>query len=122
MIMSDKPLVRCPHCEEHIEAKRLASQRKYRNEFGLDIFECPECHQRFKFEPSEYFVALEGIEKGEIPSRVAIAGAKVEEILPSEQAARLYDRTPTPKRFVPLITGVFALLLSALLIFGFESW
>lgn len=89
---SDKPRVRCPHCEEHIEAERLPRHRRYRNKFGIDVFECPECHREFKFEPAEYIVTREGIEKGTIPAGVAIAGVNVGELLPSETMALDYDR------------------------------
>ncbi len=83
----DKPMIRCPHCEEHIEAERLPPNRKYRNEFGMDVFGCPECGQSFRFEPSEYLVVRERLERGEVPEGVAIEAVKVDELLPSEQSA-----------------------------------
>lgn len=119
---SNKARVRCPHCEEHLEAERLPQQRKYRNKFGLDVFECPECHQDFKFEPREYFLMRDGIEKGDISTGVAIQGASVDELLPSEKVAIDFDRGPRPKRFVPILTSLFTLLVSGLVFFGFEGW
>ena len=83
-------MIRCPHCEEHIEAERLPPNRKYRNEFGMDVFGCPECGQSFRFEPSEYLVVRERLERGEVPEGVAIEA--VDELLPSEQSAIDYDR------------------------------
>ena len=122
--MSDKPMIRCPHCEEHIEAERLLPQRKYRNEFGLDVFECPECHQNFKFEPSEYLGIRERIEKGGVPEGVAIEGAKLDDLLPSEKMAIDYDRKPRAmnRRAVPLIMGIVSIGLAAWIIFSFDGW
>lgn len=110
------PLIRCPHCGEHIEPQRLPPQRKYRNEFGLDVFECPDCGQNFKFDPHEYFAVRGDIAMGE---GVAIAGARVDELLPSEKLA---IQTTKPKRYVPLLIGLGALLASGWLIIGFEGW
>ncbi len=112
-------MIRCPHCEEHIDAERLPPHRKYRNEFGLDIYECPECHQNFKFEPSEYFVIRERIEKGEVPEGVAIEGARVNELLPSENMAIKYDRkSRAPWRGLVKVLVVIGFLVLAYLIFG----
>ena len=116
--MSNKPRIRCPHCEEHIEAQRLPGHRKYRNRFGLDVFDCPECHREFKVEPTEYFVAKEGIEKGTISSEAAIAAVKVNECLPSEMLVSNYDRsTRAPWRKPMLTIAIVAALIAVYLIF-----
>ncbi len=122
MESSNKPRIRCPHCEEHLEAQRLLTQRRYRNQFGLDVFECPDCHQEFKFEPAEFIVVRDGIEKGEIPTGVAIEGAKTSELLPSEKLAVERDPRSGSKRIVPLLTGVVALLAAGWLVIGFDGW
>jgi hypothetical protein len=81
---SNKPLIRCPYCKERIEAEQLLRHRKYRNKFGLDVFECPQCRQRMKFEPTQYLRAREAMDKGAAPSGATIAAVKPDERLPSE--------------------------------------
>ena len=112
-------MVKCPHCKENIAAERLPHQRKYRNEFGLDVFECPECHQNLKFEPSEYLVIRERIAQGELPEGIAIEGVKVDELLPSEKMAVNYERKPSaPWRGPAKLVFAIVLLFLAYLIFG----
>lgn len=115
---SNRPRVRCPHCEEHLEAEKLPPHRKYRNEFRIDVFECPECHKNFKFDPREYFITREGIENGDIPSGVAIEGVKVDELLPSEKMVIDYDRRPrAPWRRPAMAIGIIVVIVLAYLIF-----
>jgi hypothetical protein len=114
--LSNKPLIRCPHCRERIEAERLLRHRKYRNKFGLDVFECPECRQRFKFEPTEYLRARAGL-KGTIPSGVAIAGVKPDERLPSETIAPGQPGTHARWQKPLLVMTALAALLAGYLLF-----
>jgi hypothetical protein len=97
---SNKPLIRCPHCRERIEADHLLRHRKYRNKFGLDVFECPQCQQRLKFEPTEYLLAREALAKGTAPS-ATIAAVKPDERLPSEEVTS--GQSVRPRWQTPLV-------------------
>ncbi len=115
-----KPNVKCPHCGEHVEAKNLSNVRKYRNEYGIDVFECPECKNNFKFEPAEYLVARQGIENGEIPEGVAIDSAKENELLPSETLALNYNG-PSRAPWVRLFKKIIVIALLGYLLYIFFS-
>jgi hypothetical protein len=83
--MNDPRLViRCPHCDQHIEAQRLVHLRKHLNEFGIDVFECSNCFQRFKFDPDHYFLMREEMAKGRISEGRVIGAVKPHERLASE--------------------------------------
>jgi len=115
--MDDKPMIQCPHCTKIIEAERLVSQRKYRNAFGLDVFECPDCHKNYKIEPREYLETREHINEGNLPNTHIIKAAMIDEILPSEKMAIDYDRrTKAPWRGPAKIIAVIAFLIIVFLI------
>ena len=117
--MIAKPNIWCPHCENHIAAERLPPCRKYRNHFEIDVFECPECHNEFKIEPSEYFVVRERLEAGEIPEDAAIEAARVDDVLPSEKMAGNFSRrSRAPWQGPAKIVTFLALAVLAYLIFS----
>ena len=94
--MNEKPKIECPHCKEMIEASSLPPNRKYRNRLGIDVFSCPYCTKNLKIDPYE-FVSVKGLmQSGEMPSGIAIEGAKEEDILPCEEAALAYEETEAP--------------------------
>lgn len=112
-------MIQCPHCGEITKVERMASQRKYRNEFGLDVFECPDCHKNYKIDPREYLLAQENMNQGSVPDSITINGAKVDTILPSEKAAIDYDRRPrAPWRGPARVIVIIVCLILAYAILG----
>lgn len=112
----EKPRIACPHCDEHIEASSLPPNRKYRNASGIDVFGCPACGKHLKFDPQEYFAVRELMSRGEIPSGMAIDGAKEEESLPSEKAATSGSISPQKG------TGIFGKILGWGVILAFIAY
>lgn len=117
--MNDKPSIICPHCEEFITASDLASRRKFRNSFGIDVFTCRFCDKELKFEPREYLFVSSQIKSGELSDEVAIHGVKVEEILPSERAVLEHERKHRAPWKSPLkiAVSIIVLLVIAFLLF-----